>query len=310
MTITNKADNVRQINVVLEPSKSLDVGFYKNSRADITMSCTYIKSGQQEIQDYTDKVCKPDMDNYIIEKADNTFLPLLKEAQNYAQSAKDSVRECTDIVSGLNMEDIIAIEANNRSEADQAIEASLDAACQELDEKIAAKANKTAVYSKAENDLQLAAKADLESPQFSGTPTVPTPKEGAPELQSANLVAVKNKIAAGLSTNGLYQAITVSSTQWCREWFSDEAKTRRVWMEQWGKLVKNSNGGVNDYSITYLVPFSSLDYYFNRGQEHCYAGVIGTCYAWNGYYQKKTTGIRYLIDNDNAVTSFWFACGK
>lgn len=310
MAIVNETDKIRQINVTLEPSKTIDVNFYKSSRADITMSCTYIKSGQQEIQNYTNNVCKPDMDNYIINKVEKTLQPMLNEAKASAQSAKASAYECANVVAGLNMENIIAVEAYNRTEADQALENALDDAYQELDTKISAKANQSAVYSKTESDLLFSAKADLTSPQFTGTPTVPTAAEGASEQQIANLAAVKSNISKLLSTNGLYYTITTTASQWCREWFSDKAKTQRVWMEQGGELVKNNNSGVNQYIITFLVPYTNTKYHFERSQEHFYEGTISTCRAWNGYQSKSTTGIKYIIDNNYAVTSTWYSCGQ
>lgn len=310
MTIANEIDNTRQINVTLEPSKNLDVNVYEGSPADITMSCVYIKSGQQEIQNYANNVCKPDIDNYIINKTEKTLQPWINEAKTSALLAKDSARECADIVSGLNMENIIAVEAGFRAEADQTLENALEAACQELETKISAKANQTTVYNKTESDLLLFAKADLASPQFTGTPTVPTPAEDASEQQAANLAAVKNSIAESLGANGLYHTMTFSDTQWCREWFSDKAKTQRVWLEQGGYLVKNSNASINQYIITFLEPFNDSNYHVDRSQEHFYEGVISTCRAWNGYQGKTTTGIKYIIDNDYAVSSTWYACGK
>ena len=172
------------------------------------------------------------------------------------------------------------------------------------------KANQTAVYSKTESDLLLSAKADLTSPQFTGAPTVPTAAENASEQQIANLAAVKNNISELLSANGLYCTMTLSDSQWCREWFADEAKTQRVWMEQGGELVKSGNSGVSQYAITFLVPYANTKYHFERSQEHFYDGAISTCRAWNGCQSKSTTGIKYIIDNTYAVTSTWYSCGQ
>ena len=310
MTVTNETDKIRQINVIIEPSKTIDVSFYKNNNADVNMSCIYIKSGQQEIQDYTDNVCKPNIYNYIIDEVDKAILPLLEETKTYAKSAQDSVRECIDTVSGLNMEDIIAIEANSRIEADKALQDSLDNACQNLETNIAQKADKITVYDKEATEALLSVKADLDSPQLSGIPTTPTASLNADDLQIANIATIRTYISESFSANNLYRTMTLTDTQWCCEWFADEAKTQRVWIEQGGVLKKNSTSGLSQYIITFLVPFSNNNYYFSRSEEHYYEGVISTCRAWTGHQGKSTTGIKYIIDNNYVSSSCWYACGK
>lgn len=308
MTASSKPQNSVPVEVRLEPAKTLNVEFYKSSRADVVLSCTYIKSGQQEIRNYTEDVCKPEMDKYISEQAQSVFTPLIGEAQSAADSAKASARECAGIVAGLNMESILETERYERSEADAALQRSLDAAREELTAELALKAASADVYTKSETAAFLAEKAPLNSPALSGTPTTPT-AAGGNDLQIANMAAVKNKIAAGLSQNGLYVRMTVQENMWCREWFSDEAMTQRVWLEQ-GGYATVSKTGVTETTLTFLQPFSGKNYFFTRSLEHYFSGSVSNCQAWGGYHGKRTTGVGFFADH-NYITSYsWYACGN
>ncbi|MBQ8660770.1 MAG: hypothetical protein IJ482_00390 [Alphaproteobacteria bacterium] len=303
MAVYNQTEGNAPIEVRIEPEKSLNVGFYKNTRADVAMSCHYIKSGQQEIQNYTDRVCKPELDEYILTKAEQTIAPLAETAQEAAQSALNSARECAEMVAGLTMEEIVAVEANLRSEADAALQEALDDACLEL----AAKAAGADVYDKSETDAFLSAKADVNSPAFSGTPTAPT-ADGENGLQIANVAAVNGVVDGIMSANGLYSRITTGNGQWCREWFSDQDMMQRVWLEQ-GGCFSLSQTGVVENSVTFLKAFGNTNYHVVRSMEHSYGGTISTCRAWVGLSSKTTTGVKFFVDHSNGVSCSWHACG-
>ena len=303
MAVYNQTEGNAPIEVRIEPEKSLNVGFYKNTRADVAMSCHYIKSGQQEIQNYTDRVCKPELDEYILTKAEQTIAPLAETAQEAAQSALNSARECAEMVAGLTMEEIVAVEANLRSEADAALQEALDDACLEL----AAKAAGADVYDKSETDAFLSAKADVNSPAFSGTPTAPT-ADGENGLQIANVAAVNGVVDGIMSANGLYSRITTGNGQWCREWFSDQDMMQRVWLEQ-GGCFSLSQTGVVENSVTFLKAFGNTNYHVVRSMEHSYGGAISTCRAWVGLSSKTTTGVKFFVDHSNGVSCSWHACG-
>lgn len=303
MAVYNQTEGNAPIEVRIEPEKSLNVGFYKNTRADVAMSCHYIKSGQQEIQNYTDRVCKPELDEYILTKAEQTIAPLAETAQEAAQSALNSARECAEMVAGLTMEEIVAVEANLRSEADAALQEALDNACLEL----AAKAAGADVYDKSETDAFLSAKADVNSPAFSGTPTAPT-ADGENGLQIANVAAVNGVVDGIMSANGLYSRITTGNGQWCREWFSDQDMMQRVWLEQ-GGCFSLSQTGVVENSVTFLKAFGNTNYHVVRSMEHSYGGTISTCRAWVGLSSKTTTGVKFFVDHSNGVSCSWHACG-
>lgn len=303
MAVYNQTEGNAPIEVRIEPEKSLNVGFYKNTRADVAMSCHYIKSGQQEIQNYTDRVCKPELDEYILTKAEQTIAPLAETAQEAAQSVLNSARECAEMVAGLTMEEIVAVEANLRSEADAALQEALDDACLEL----AAKAAGADVYDKSETDAFLSAKADVNSPAFSGTPTAPT-ADGENGLQIANVAAVNGVVDGIMSANGLYSRITTGNGQWCREWFSDQDMMQRVWLEQ-GGCFSLSQTGVVENSVTFLKAFGNTNYHVVRSMEHSYGGTISTCRAWVGLSSKTTTGVKFFVDHSNGVSCSWHACG-
>ena len=303
MAVYNQTEGNAPIEVRIEPEKSLNVGFYKNTRADVAMSCHYIKSGQQEIQNYTDRVCKPELDEYILTKAEQTIAPLAETAQEAAQSALNSARECAEMVAGLTMEEIVAVEANLRSEADAALQEALDNVCLEL----SAKAAGADVYGKSETDAFLSAKADVNSPAFSGTPTAPT-ADGENGLQIANVAAVNGVVDGIMSANGLYSRITTGNGQWCREWFSDQDMMQRVWLEQ-GGCFSLTQTGVVENSVTFLKAFGNTNYHVVRSMEHSYGGTISTCRAWVGLSSKTTTGVKFFVDHSNGVSCSWHACG-
>ncbi len=303
MAVYNQMEGNAPIEVRIEPEKSLNVGFCKNVGAEVVMSCHYIKSGQQEIKNYTDCVCKPELDEYILTQANRTLAPMMEAAREASQSALNSARECAEAVNGLNMEDVIAVEANSRSEADAALREALDNVCLELD----AKAAGADVYNKSETDAFLSAKADVNGPAFSGIPTAPT-AAGENSLQIANVASVNGAVAGVLSANGLYSRITSSGGQWCREWFSDQDMTRRVWLEQGGCFTLTQTGVVEN-SVTFLKPFGNTNYHFVRNMEHSYGENVSTCRVWIGFSSKSTTGAKFFVDHSNGVSCSWHACG-
>lgn len=309
MTIYHQAENAHTLEVDIRPSGKLETSFFRSSPADIALSCTYIKSGWQEIQNYADDVCKPDLHDYIENQAQETFSPLISAAQTAAQAAADSAETCADLVDALDIDTLISGEAAARAQADAALQLSLETEIGELETALSAKAAADMVYNKTEMTSLLAAKADLNSPAFSGTPTVPTAGTGASAMQAANLELVEQKLAAVMGANGLYVSTTVSGAQWSREWFSDAQKTQRVWLEQGGYLASVTSS-VTQNTVTYLKPFTNTSYHVCRELDHTYSGTLKNCNIWIGMSNKTTTGFKYKTDNTYVDSSSWYACGK
>lgn len=307
MSIHHQIQSYPSIEVSISTEKFFKVEFYTSSFADIVMSCTYIKSGQQELEDYTNKTCKPELDKHVLDAAANTFSPMIQEAKDAKEAAAKSVQKCEDLVASLNIESIIGEEAKLRSDADKALEETINDVYSELNSKIDTKAATSNVYAKAQIDSFLSTKAPLLSPSFSGIPTTPT-ASGNNSLQITNITNLKTEISSKLSSNNLYSRITTSNNQWCREWFTDANLTQCVWVEQGGYIVPTQAEIVIN-TITFLRPYKNVNYHFGRNMEHSYHGGVSMCSAWIGFFEKSTTGAKIYLDYSEIVSCSWYACG-
>ena len=104
-----------------------------------------------------------------------------------------------------------------------------------------------------------------------------------------------------VSVNGLYITMYSNGTSWYREYFSDAAKTQRVWLEQGGAL--NGSGDFN-WTLTFLRPFSNTNYTILKNSGG--GGTGGVAERWMGFWN---------LTNNSAITGFinhwerWYACG-
>lgn len=132
---------------------------------------------------------------------------------------------------------------------------------------------------------------------------------------TTNIESMKTELdetIAGVSdvigANGLYITTYVNGTSWYREYFSDSAKTQRVWLEQSGKcnVTWNKTTTVNllksfsDTNYTLLANFSHsrntddnlMPYIASASQIKLYVSEVGAnSNSWSGQ-------------------ACWYVCGK
>ena len=104
-------------------------------------------------------------------------------------------------------------------------------------------------------------------------------------------------ITTSLNASGyLYINTYFNGTSWYKEYFSDEDKTVRVWLEQGGVCGSMS-------TTTYIKPFSNTNYTLTLG-THC------TYYEGGGISKKSATQFTYYNGKSWSYSVDWYACGK
>ena len=104
------------------------------------------------------------------------------------------------------------------------------------------------------------------------------------------------------SESGIYITTYINGSSWYREYFSDAAKTQRVWLEQGGVITIS---GDYNYTVTFLKNFSNTNYciFKNMGRS----GTGGVAERWIGFW-----GLTVSSAVTGALDSFverWYACG-
>ena len=94
-------------------SHKIDVLFQEEVQLDINVPLFYIKSGEEEVGHYVEKVCKPDIDNFVENKKDTTLKYIDKHTNDFAIKA---IEICAD--------EKIGVIANYVSEAENSAQLS------------------------------------------------------------------------------------------------------------------------------------------------------------------------------------------
>ena len=94
-------------------SHKIDVLFQEEVQLDINVPLFYIKSGEEEVKHYVEKVCKPDIDNFVENKKDTTLKYIDKHTNDFAIKA---IEICAD--------EKIGVIANYVSEAENSAQLS------------------------------------------------------------------------------------------------------------------------------------------------------------------------------------------
>ncbi len=83
-------------------------------------------------------------------------------------------------------------------------------------------------------------------------------------LLEASLLATKTELEGAISglgssiaENGLYTTTYINGNSWYREYFSDEDKTERVWLEQ-GGYINYGSGQFATRTINFIIPFTEI----------------------------------------------------
>ena len=95
-----------------------------------------------------------------------------------------------------------------------------------------------------------------------------------------------------LSKNALYSTVYINGTSGYREWFSDEALSNRVLLEQWGTLTSSNQ------TITFLKEMSDTNYNISLG-ANVDGGLSGN--QSGGWREKTTTGFYLQFANVNTM---------
>ena len=140
---------------------------------------------------------------------------------------------------------------------------------------------------------------------FDATPTANSQNPVSSTGIKAAIDSAKNTCLNTISSNGLYVTTYISGTNWYREWFSNSAKTTRVWLEQGGY-----NAGGNEYTtqtVTFLKSFSNTNY----------SVLLGECGGYRSYNPVVKNRTQTTMDlyqgagSGGTITSqFWMVCGK
>ncbi len=127
----------------------------------------------------------------------------------------------------------------------------------------------------------------------------------AAESELQTYVDTQTASAVGaLSSNGLYITTYINGTSWYREYFSDSAKTTRVWLEQ---------GGVsgNGATISLLKRYSNTNYniLFSVRNGESWGGA-----EYMGWKCENITTSGFYIQSRGwdrtAPNLSWYTCGK
>lgn len=121
------------------------------------------------------------------------------------------------------------------------------------------------------------------------------------EETNSTIKNVKSSIST-LQENTLYINSYVNGSSWYKEYFSDEEKTQRVWLEQ-GGFLSYGNSQFQTKSVTFAKPFTAI------------CNVIGISYAPGGADDSNqgvsswsNTSFNY-VHRGWASGVVWRACG-
>ena len=106
---------------------------------------------------------------------------------------------------------------------------------------------------------------------------------------------LKDEIKLVLSENAIYLTTYIDGTSWYKEYFSDNEKTNRVWLEQGGIC-----GSIS--TTTYLKAFSNTNYTLTLGTHD-------TNYEHGGISGKTATGFSHYDGKGWNHSVEWRACG-
>ena len=130
--------------------------------------------------------------------------------------------------------------------------------------------------------------------------------------QQAGIAADKaTEISNALSTKA-NSDLSNCTKPYLTESYQNGSEWYRVWSDgfiEQGGCVYASGSGVTDKTITFLKPFSTNTYVFNRTSWNGLNAMATTLY-WIGYRNKTSTAVNFYMDNDNALETTWTAMGK
>ena len=118
---------------------------------------------------------------------------------------------------------------------------------------------------------------------------------------------IDNTVGKALGENGMYVTTYAAGNNWYREYFSDSAKTKRVWLEQGGKATGGNDGSakvtlMKAYSNTnYNIQITSVDSVSRDLGRYNYSAEAGSTSSKtvSGFTIDWVWGGRY-----------WYTCGK
>lgn len=171
-----------------------------------------------------------------------------------------------------------------------------------LDDRISDLALLVATLQSNMSSIGVNANAQLEAKAAQLTSDMETMKKGL-ETDISNVNSAVNKV---ISNNGMYVTTTMSGTSWSREYFSDSAKTKRVWLEQGG--VASSVAADSNTTITMPKSFSNTNY-------SAYATFRST--NWSSMDDAGAAAVPNAVNKLTLRNGYganlpmcWMACGK
>lgn len=137
--------------------------------------------------------------------------------------------------------------------------------------------------------------------------------EGEVATIKSNVASVQatlqNNITTMFNLNALYITLTINENDWVKEYFSDEEKTTRVWMEMGGTTPYS----VSTNTLTFPKKFASEKYSFNATPvNHIENGVVVSVHCSNKtatsivLYGRRISSIGYAAACGQVS---WYACG-
>lgn len=143
--------------------------------------------------------------------------------------------------------------------------------------------------------------------------------ESQTAARQAQTAADKAEIATNKATEVVNALSTKANTDlsnctkpYVSETYHNGSEWYRVWSDgfiEQGGCIHSSGTGVSDKTITFLKPFSTTSYVFNRTAWNGSTAMTTTAY-WIGYRNKTSTSVNFYMDNDNALETAWTAMGK
>ncbi len=100
---------------------------------------------------------------------------------------------------------------------------------------------------------------------------------------------------AKFSENGIFTTTYVNGTSWYREYFSDEKKETRVWLEQGGLCASRG-------TATFIKAFRDANYSLTLGTHNCN-------YEHGGISSKTAGNFTHYDGKGWSYTVEWYACG-
>lgn len=171
-----------------------------------------------------------------------------------------------------------------------------------LDDRISDLALLVATLQSNMSSIGVNANAQLEAKAAQLTSDMETMKKGL-ETDISNVNSAVNKV---ISNNGMYVTTTMSGTSWSREYFSDSAKTKRVWLEQGG--VASSVPADTNTTIKMPKSFSNTNY-------SAYATFRST--NWSSMDDAGVAAVPNAVNKLTLRNGYganlpmcWMACGK